>query len=504
MKKFIPVVVAAALSFLLVVVMPMITKAFAQENAYQGEEKNLLSQKIIAFLDNPIEVTKIYDQGSFVGVIQNERVLENKLNEIYELNYKEQFPNSSLILGEDMLVVSELSYLQYEDMDDQVLNYIEDKNSFSIETNAIEFSSDQKVFAVLYVDDLEKYEEALEQYMLYFVDEEDFQLLKTNQKVPELSTYGSRDKSVKIYQGVTIKRAFANPDDIKTTTEDVLEYFRYGDGVEKEYYTVEPYDMVAGVASKSKNELSAQQIVNINDDILQSVDQVLVPGTELSITYFQSPIDVEVLRESIVQEEIYINDPMLIEDTLMYRGESEVIQESMPGFENVLYEETWINGYLVRGERISSVVTKQPQQEIIRVGSKELPNVGTGTFRYPVDNPNMTCGWGCYPGHRGSDFQNMYNRYGDVYAADRGTVTVSSYHWINGYYMMIDHGNGYVSYYGHMNSMPFFQEGDVVNKGEIIGQIGQTGVAKGPHVHFFLLYNGERKDACQGYLVCKK
>ncbi|MFV0480155.1 MAG: peptidoglycan DD-metalloendopeptidase family protein [Anaerorhabdus sp.] len=502
MKKIAPIIISAIASFILVFVIPFAVDAFVKDGEYQGGDSNQIAQEIVEFLDSPIEIVKVYDNGEFIGVLQNEQVLNEKLQQIYNEKYKEKFPNSSLILGEDMYTIVELSYIQYENKNAEILSYIESKNSFALETNAIEFSNSQGVFAILYVDDITKYDEALEEYMLYFVDEEDFAILKNNQTVPELSTYGTRDKSVRVYQGVTIKRAYVDPEKIKTTTEEVLEYLRYGDGVEKEYYIVEPYDMVDGVATKVGNGLTAQQLVNINDGILQSVDQILESGTELLVTDFESPLDVEVIREAIVQEEIYITEPLLIEDPLLYQGESEIVQESQPGYQNVLYEETWINGYLVRGEEVSSVVTKQPQQEIIRVGSKEIPSVGTGSFRMPVDNAIVSCAWGCYPGHRGVDFQNAYNRYGDVYAADRGVVKVSSYHSINGYYMVIDHGNGYESYYGHMHTLPYYDVGDVVNKGDIIGQIGMTGVATAPHVHFFLLYNGERRNPCEGYLGC--
>ncbi|MFV0379848.1 MAG: peptidoglycan DD-metalloendopeptidase family protein [Anaerorhabdus sp.] len=493
MKKIMPIIISAIISFIIVFIFPL---------AFELMSGSSIKQDVIEVLDKPSLTANVYDGEKLIGTLQSVRVLNDKLNEIYQDKYAEKFPNSFLSLGGDLYVVEEMSYSVFEDKDEEILNYIIEKDDFFIETNAIEFSNADGVFAVLYVESVEEYEEALKTYMLNFISEDAMYLIMNNQTTPELSTFGTRDTSFKIYQNITVKRAYADPDDVKTDSNEILEYLKYGEGVEKEYYTVVPYDMVDGVATKVGRGLTAQQIVNINKDVLQSVDQVLVPGTELNITYFVSPIDVEVMKEKIVQEEIFITEPLLIEDESMYQGESEIMQESEPGYENVMYKETWINGYLVKGEKVSSVVTTQPKQEIIRVGSKDIPSRGTGTFRIPIDNPTVTCGWGCYPGHRAVDLQNAYERYGNIYASDRGVVEVSSFQKVNGYYMVIDHGNNYKTYYGHMNKMPFFEAGDIVNKGEIIGQLGMTGRATGPHVHFFITYNGEKKDPCDGFISC--
>ena len=53
----------------------------------------------------------------------------------------------------------------------------------------------------------------------------------------------------------------------------------------------------------------------------------------------------------------------------------------------------------------------------------------------------------------------------------------------------INHNNGYKTYYGHLNSV-YVGVGYTVARGETIGQIGQTGYATGPHVHFMVTYNG--------------
>ena len=114
--------------------------------------------------------------------------------------------------------------------------------------------------------------------------------------------------------------------------------------------------------------------------------------------------------------------------------------------------------------------------------------------------------WGCYYGHRANDFVDEYNRWGNVYAADNGIVSVNTYDSISGWYVKIDHQNGYVSYYGHMNQQSPLAVGTIVTKGQVIGDIGMTGLATGPHVHFYVAYEGVELDVCNeldGFPSCQ-
>lgn len=80
-----------------------------------------------------------------------------------------------------------------------------------------------------------------------------------------------------------------------------------------------------------------------------------------------------------------------------------------------------------------------------------------------------------------------------VYAADSGTVTYSG--WTKGYgnNIIIDHGNGMKTRYGHASKL-FVAKGDVVVKGQTIMAMGSTGWSTGPHVHFEVNVNGVLKN----------
>ena len=81
-----------------------------------------------------------------------------------------------------------------------------------------------------------------------------------------------------------------------------------------------------------------------------------------------------------------------------------------------------------------------------------------------------------------------------IRAALPGTVTVSKYNAGGyGYYVMIDHGNGLVTLYGHCSQL-LARVGQTVQAGDIIALSGSTGRSTGPHLHFEVRVNGERTN----------
>lgn len=101
---------------------------------------------------------------------------------------------------------------------------------------------------------------------------------------------------------------------------------------------------------------------------------------------------------------------------------------------------------------------------------------------------------GAYKFHSGIDI-SMPNAMGkNLVAVKPGTVILAKY-TSSGYgnYIMIDHGGGYVSLYGHCKSLNA-SVGDYVNQGQVIAYIGSSGYSTGPHVHFEIRYNGEKMN----------
>lgn len=99
--------------------------------------------------------------------------------------------------------------------------------------------------------------------------------------------------------------------------------------------------------------------------------------------------------------------------------------------------------------------------------------------------------------HSGIDI-SMSGAYGkNIIATRAGTVILSSLESESGTgygnYIIIDHGDGYTSLYGHCSEL-LVSEGQTVSRGQIIAKVGSTGWSTGPHLHFEVRYNGSTVD----------
>lgn len=119
--------------------------------------------------------------------------------------------------------------------------------------------------------------------------------------------------------------------------------------------------------------------------------------------------------------------------------------------------------------------------------SDQLPS-----FSHPVKNPSLTSTFGMRNGyhHNGIDVVSQTSNL-EIRAAKTGKVVTSRLHSGGlGNLVIIDHGNGFETYYGHL-SKRFVSEGDTVRAGDIIGKMGSTGNSTGVHLHFEIRKNNQ-------------
>jgi len=116
---------------------------------------------------------------------------------------------------------------------------------------------------------------------------------------------------------------------------------------------------------------------------------------------------------------------------------------------------------------------------------------GTGVFGWPTSG-HITCGFNCYPNHHAIDIGNAAGV--PIYAADSGYVVKVGWSEVGyGKMILIDHGNGFQTLYAHLHVI-LVEEGTSVAKGTLIGRMGDSGNATGPHLHFEIRLNGKSRN----------
>ena len=196
-----------------------------------------------------------------------------------------------------------------------------------------------------------------------------------------------------------------------------------------------------------------------------------------------------------------------------YRKEGYVSGSTLisPG-KNGLARVTWVRkadpvtGKVSSSEMQERTVIREPVNAVRYLGNYPLtdPSVSTGEYVWPLpDNATISSKyetetperwmvayfssgfgwrtlWGTENFHFGYDIAAPV--WTEIYACDGGVVVFAHYHGSYGYMVRIRHANGMETVYAHQARLAV-QDGDIVQKGQLIGYVGTSGSASGPHLH---------------------
>jgi murein DD-endopeptidase MepM/ murein hydrolase activator NlpD len=119
-----------------------------------------------------------------------------------------------------------------------------------------------------------------------------------------------------------------------------------------------------------------------------------------------------------------------------------------------------------------------------------VPVLGTYSFIWPTSYTRITQYY--WWAHRGLDIGAPTGA--PVYASDSGTVVFSGWNtWGYGNLIVINHGNGFETYYAHLSSI-YVGNGQYVYQGMQIGEVGNTGNSSGSHLHFEIRFGPNLHD----------
>lgn len=216
-----------------------------------------------------------------------------------------------------------------------------------------------------------------------------------------------------------------------------------------------------------------------------------------------SKLDSEILSESsrnkrkieILKKELDSKEKVLTEAKNRVER-SKIVQSNLMKLKesNVGKLNTKEKNVLAKINRLNAL-KRDTEREIARQMANYLGNaiyVG-GEFAWPVpgctyistyygDGPAQGYYWTSNPkGHQGIDIADSYGT--PIVAANGGTVVLSEYYGGYGNCIIIDHGGGYFTLYGH-GSRRLVSVGQTVKRGQRIMLMGSTGISTGPHLHF--------------------
>ena len=275
-----------------------------------------------------------------------------------------------------------------------------------------------------------------------------------------------------------------------TSYQDIISTLRSGDRI-LTYTAVEGETVQSAVDTTG---VTFDSLAQMNPDLL-TLEQEIPAGTELIIGA-ESP---ELLKVKVVHRQTYLEDipfeTITTESSDYDFGKTVVTQEGATGVQEVTQDLTYIDGSLSSVDIVKVNVLQSATPKLVTKGTKlksgMVAQVGSGQFVWPVPQYKYVSRW-MGNGHNGADICAAYGV--PIIASDSGVVVTATYHWSYGNYVVIDHGNGWRTLYGHMSSIAV-STGQGVARGQVIGYIGSTGNSTGNHCHFEMYQNGVRVSA---------
>ena len=258
-------------------------------------------------------------------------------------------------------------------------------------------------------------------------------------------------------------------------------------------YEVKKGDTWSQIAAK--NDMTSAELLALNPGY--NINKLQI-GEVLTLS-----ASVPYLTMTVVKQERYLDDVSYnieyTDSADLYQGDYKVTSKGEYGKADVMAKATYVNGEETERTILSSVTLKEPVTEHRIRGTKARPTwMPTGSFRWPTSGRISSYFGGRKPpggigstNHKGIDI--AVPRGTPIYAADGGTVTYSGWMSGYGYLVQIDHGNGYVTRYGHNSSLTV-SVGQHVYKGQQVARAGSTGNSTGNHCHFEVRYNGVAKN----------
>lgn len=254
--------------------------------------------------------------------------------------------------------------------------------------------------------------------------------------------------------------------------------------------------LLTHTVSRGESFWSIATLYKLGVSALQAANPTIVPerlqiGAKLNLKMQEPFLVVEVVERVTYHQSIPFTTTYVTDNNL-WSWENRVRTPGKPGTQAVTARVTSVNGTEEKREILSTSVVTSPTTQVVARGTKSAPTLSTGAFLWPttgrVTSP-FGPRWGGF--HSGVDIGAAQGT--PIKAADRGIVSFSGWNGGYGYMVRIEHGNGFATLYAHASKL-LVSQNDVVEKGQTIALVGNTGNSYGPHLHFEIISNGKPLD----------
>ncbi|MCC5909560.1 MAG: peptidoglycan DD-metalloendopeptidase family protein [Clostridiaceae bacterium] len=234
-----------------------------------------------------------------------------------------------------------------------------------------------------------------------------------------------------------------------------------------------------------KYDLSVEDIEKANPTI--NPDRLQI-GQEISLIVPRPYISVKTKQYVELVQEIDF-ETEYEETEALYKGDRKITVQGAKGKREIKGYLVKENGNVVDTQVVEEKILSEPTTRVIAEGTTPRPaTVATGTFIRPTRG-RLTSGFGMRWGRRHEGIDIAASTGTSITAADAGRVSFAGVRGAYGNLVIIDHENGYQTYYAHASKL-LVKRGDRVYKGEEIAKVGSTGRSTGPHLHFEVRKNG--------------
>lgn len=440
---------------------------------------------------NTIPFYHVYVDGKSIGTIQDDAQLDQLLK-AKQKEYQEKYPDVPMSLHTDGITTKADRSYKPDVNSEETLQKLD--GMLKAYARGVELKVNGKTVAI--VKDQQTAKAAVEAAKLKFApaaaQKEKTQKVAFTKTSASASSQkkddGSGLQSVDVKEKISLANTKADPNKVL----DVEEAVKVLTGTKDKpvVYTVKEGDTISSIAQHFG--MKSADVMALNPGLEEKYVQI---GAKLQVTKPEAPLTVRTV-ETVSVKQPSKPETIVRKSSELPLGKRKVVRPGRDGVKTVDYIVTKENGKVISKQWTGQQVVQESLPEVVYKGTKVAPKKKAAAvtqkssgsmFAWPVSGARITSSFGHRWGrsHEGIDVVGGST----IMAAASGRVVFAGQQSGYGNVVIVDHGNGYRTLYGHMSKISV-GNGQSVGQGSKLGVMGNTGRSTGTHLHFEVQKNG--------------